>query len=129
MPKACEHSEAKTAAAVWRVGERGGGAALFAKKCDLINANNLAESRRSERAENVELVKDSNDFIESLKDFNVIDCHEVVPTSRNDDSAIDCHANPCGFSRNDASFTVFARKSVRADEAIHKSFYKIKRLY
>ena len=55
-------SEAKKAELVFRsafashqplarcVGERGGGAAFFAKKSDSINGNNLTESRRSERA-------------------------------------------------------------------------------
>ena len=63
----------------------------FAKKSDYINAKMKAESRRSERVENAESaesLKDSADSIESAKDSNVLDCHEVVPTSRNDTSPL-----------------------------------------
>ena len=84
MPKAYERSEVKKAAAVFRsafashqplarlVGERGGGAALFAKKSDLINTNNFVEFRRSERVESTKSLKDSNDSVESSEKM---DCH------------------------------------------------------
>ena len=46
------------------VGERGGGAALFAKKCDLINDNISAESLRSKNIKTTESLKDSSDSVE-----------------------------------------------------------------
>ena len=59
----------------------------FAKKFDYVNENIFTESRRSERVESAEALKDSSDFTNSsdLKNYKM-DCHEVVPTSRNDET-------------------------------------------
>ena len=90
VPKACEHSEAKTAAACFSfglsashqplarcVGERGGGAALFAKKSDYMNCEMAIESRRSERVEsNAESAETAKDSIDSSDSKITIDCHK-----------------------------------------------------
>ena len=79
--------KSEKAAAFLCVGERGGGAALFAKKSDYINETNLTESRRSEKAESfaestkfAESQKDSSDSADS-SDFNIIDCHDLTKSS------------------------------------------------
>ena len=121
VPKAYEQSEVKTAAACFSfglsashqplarcVGERGGGAALFAKKCDYINENISIESRRIERVENAESLKDSIDSAESSKS-NLVDCHDsatqnLAMTPKGDSAEstkIVSHAKTCGLSRND----------------------------
>ena len=88
LPKAYEHSEVKTAAAFLCVGERGGGAALFAKKCDLINDNIFAEFRRSEKVENAEStsksLKDSSDSTNSSDLKNGLP-RQAYSLSRNDE--------------------------------------------
>ena len=74
--------KSEKAAAFLCVGERGGGAALFAKKSDCINENISIESRRSERVENAESLNKSNDSIELNHNM---DCHEFNKlNSRND---------------------------------------------
>ena len=98
--------KSETAAAVFRsafashqplarlVGERGKclknmSAALFAKKCDLINDNIFAEFRRSENIKTAEYLKDSND---SAEYSDKLDCHaKPNGLSRNDEIDLDCH--------------------------------------
>ena len=115
--------KSETAAAVFRsaiashqplarlVGERGGGAALFAKKCDYINENISIESRRIERVENAESLKNSADSIESN---DKMDCHDsatqnLAMTAKGDSvessekNKMDCHALTSVKSRNDDS--------------------------
>ena len=60
----------------------------FCEKSDYINENVSIESRRNER-------------VESLKDSNILDCHEAF-TSRNDDRC-GLPRKSCGFSRNDGA--------------------------
>ena len=80
------------------VGERGGGAALFAKKSDYANETNLTESRRIEKVESAESFAESNaesykDSSDSIESNHKIDCHEFNKlNSRNDDSVADSHA-------------------------------------
>ena len=50
----------------------------------------------------------------------------TLSTSRNDENRLDCHANPCGLSRNDDSITPSLRGS-EATEAIHLQIYKPKK--
>ena len=122
--------KSETATAVWRVGERGGGAALFAKKSDYANETNLTKSRRRERVENAESLNKSNNSIELNHNMdchdsatqnlamtakgdsaessksNSVDSHEAL-TSHNDEkgtpfyASIDSHAFSKSNSRND----------------------------
>ena len=96
-------------------GERGGGCKpLFAKESDSKNKNISVESRRIEKVEtftenaqsqkdSAESLKDSSNSIESVESSNfknIIDSHEVVPTSCNDDNILDSHKTQSD-SRND----------------------------
>ena len=88
--------------------EKGGSSAsalleLEAENSDYINENNLAESRRIERAESTE----------SFKDSNILDCHaNPYGLSRNDGIGVDCHEfNKLNSRNDDSSLTVFVRKS------------------
>ena len=62
------------------------------------DSKNLTESRRSERVKSAESLNNSSDSVESS---NKMDCHEVVPTSRNDEKCKDSHETQ-GDSHNDS---------------------------
>ena len=82
------------------VGERGGGAALFAKKCDYVNANHLTESWRSERVES------AIDFVEILKDKATLNVFYRLPQHffkmlRNDGIGMDWHESQSDSRNNE----------------------------